>query len=267
MTALPETWTARVPSGLFEGITAGERPVYVDKESERYHETEPTPEKGSADYVTSYIKEHALNTYLTFDGDIADNCGGSTSQSGNLYFVEDGYFGKGVALDDGYVTLNDFTPGESSFTIALWINTKAITSDPCIFSNKNWQTGANSGFTLTIRSGEIAVNLGKGDGRIDCKATLPANYTEGWMHVLAFVDRESNKIGISIDFGTIVAIDIPEEMRVSMNTQYETNIGQDGTGNYSESLPATIDEFMIFDGAFDQTDIDALKEYYGITND
>ena len=32
----PETWTARVPSGLFKGVTAGERPVYIDKDSERY---------------------------------------------------------------------------------------------------------------------------------------------------------------------------------------------------------------------------------------
>ena len=262
----PETWTARVPSGLFEGVEAVERPTYVDKESDRYHETEPTPEQGSEGYVTNYIKDHELNTYLTFDGDITDSCGGETAQSGNLYFIESGYFGQGVSLDDGYVTLNDFAPGTSSFTVALWINTKAITSDPCIFSNKNWDTGANSGFTLTIRSGEIALNLGKGDARIDCKASLPTDYTEGWMHVLAFVDRVNNKIGVCLDFGTIVTVDIPEAMRVSMDTQYSANIGQDGTGKYNQSLPATVDEFMIFEGAFDQSDIDALKEYYGVAN-
>ena len=27
----PTTWTARVPSGLFKGVVAGERPVYIDK--------------------------------------------------------------------------------------------------------------------------------------------------------------------------------------------------------------------------------------------
>ena len=57
----PETWTARVPSGLFEGVVAGERPVYVNKDSDRYHESEPTPEEGSDRYITNYVKEHALN--------------------------------------------------------------------------------------------------------------------------------------------------------------------------------------------------------------
>ena len=260
----PETWTARVPSGLFEGVEAGERPTYVDKDSNRYHETEPTPEKGSEGYVTNYIKDHGLNTYMTFDGDISNNCTGTTAQGGNLYFVEDGYFGQGVAIDDGYVKLNNFAPGTGSFTIAFWINTKAITSDPCIFSNKNWQTGANSGFALAIRSGEIALNLGNGGARVDCKAPLPTDYTEGWMHVLAFVDRVNNKVGVCIDLGTIVTVDIPEALRISLDTQYSANIGQDGTGRYNASVPATIDEFMIFDGAFDQADVDSLKAYYGI---
>lgn len=260
----PETWTARVPSGLFEGVEAGERPTYVDKDSNRYHETESTPENGSEGYVTNYIKDHQLNTYLTFDGDISNNCTGTTAQGGNLYFVEDGYFGQGVAIDDGYVKLNDFAPGTGSFTIALWINTKSITSDPCIFSNKNWQTGANSGFALTIRPGEIALNFGNGSTRVDCKASLPTDYTEGWMHVLAFVDRVNNKVGVCIDLGTIVTVDIPEALRISLDTQYSANIGQDGTGKYNASVPATIDEFMIFNGAFDQADVDSLKAYYGI---
>ena len=263
----PETWTARVPSGLFEGVVAGDRPVYVDKESDRYHETVPTPEQGSEGYVTNYIKDHALNTYLTFDGNITNSCGGTTAQGGNLYFVEDGYFGNGVALDDGYVTLNNFAPGASSFTIALWINTKAITSDPCIISNKNWASGNNLGFTLTIRSSGVALNIGNGSTRVDCVAALPADYTEGWMHVVAFIDRTSNKIGVCLDFGTIVTADISAELQgVSVDTNYKTNIGQDGTGKYNVSLPATIDELMIFGGAFDQSDVASLKAYYGITN-
>ena len=263
----PETWTARVPSGLFEGVVAGERPSYVDKESDRYHETEPTPEIGSDGYVTNYVTDHELNTYLTFDESITDNCGGETTQGGNLYFVEDGYFGQGVALDDGYVTLNDFKPGTGSYTFAFWINTSAITSDPCIISNKNWDSGVNLGFTITIRSSGVSMNIGSGSARQDCTAALPTDYTEGWMHVLAFIDTTNNKIGVCLDFGTIITADIPEALQgISLDTNYVTNIGQDGRGTYNVSLPATVDELMIFDGAFDQTDVESLKAYYGLAN-
>ncbi len=264
----PETWTARVPSGLFEGVTAGSRPVYVDKDADRYHESEPTPEVGSDRYVTNYIKDHELNAYLTFDGSVSDNCGGETVGYGSLTY-EDGYFGQGVALDNGYVSIKNFAPGTSSFTVSLWINTDKITSDPCVFSNKDWYTGKNTGFAFSIRKdngGDVRWNFGKNGGdRVDCDVLLPSDYSEGWMHIIAFVDQKNNKLGLCLDFGTIVSVDIPENMRISLDTQYNCmNIGQDGTGKYGSSLPAIVDEFMIFDGAFDQSDVDALKEYYGL---
>lgn len=265
----PKTWTARVPSNLFEGVTAGERPGSgsSDEVSDRYHETVATPEKESNGYITNYIKEteHKLNTYLTFDGNINDSCGGTTTQGGNLYYVEDGYFGKGVAVDDGYVSINNFKPGTNNFTISLWINSKTIYSDPCVISNKNWNSGNNLGFALTIRSGKVDFNFGNGGSNIVCTAKLPTDYTEGWMHIVAIVDRDNGKIGISVDFGTIVTVNIPDDWKtLSMDTNYVTNIGQDGTGKYGVKLPATVDEVMIFDGALDQSDVNALKEYYGL---
>ena len=263
----PETWTARVPSGLFNGVVAEERPVYIDKESGRYHETEATPEKDSESYVTNFVNGHELNTYFTFDGDINDEMGGETSQGGVLSY-EDAYFGQGVVLNNGYVSLSDYTPGLNSFTVSFWIKKdNSSGEDPCIFSNKNWQTGKNSGLALTIRSSnDLRLNFGNGSGRVDCDVKLPTNYKEGWVHIIAIFDRENNKIGICIDFKTIVFVEIPESMQnVSLDTSYNRlNIGQDGTGRYGISLQATLDEFMIFDGAFDQEDVYDLAAYYDI---
>ena len=41
------------------------------------------------------------------------------------------------------------------------------------------------------------------------------------------------------------------------------NIGQDGTGRYSSSLGAVLDEFILLDGAADKDDLAALRQYYG----
>ena len=265
----PETWTSRVPSGLFKGVTAGERPVYVNKDSERYHESEPTPTVDSPEYVTNYITNHNLSTYLTFDGGITDACNGNITQTGNLYFV-DGYFGQGVALDDGYVSINDHTPGTDSFTVALWMKTEGLdTSDPCVFSNKDWGSGKNSGYVLSLdKSQKLRFNMGKdGSSRLDVDAALPSDFREGWMHVILIVDRESNEISVCYDFGAATTVAIPAALQnVSLNAFSSLNIGQDGTGNYSVGLPATVDEFMIFDGAFDRADIAALSDYYGKSN-
>ena len=50
---------------------------------------------------------------------------------------------------------------------------------------------------------------------------------------------------------------------VSFDGTDALNIGQDGTGAYSANLSATVDEFMIFGGAFTDADVKALAEYYG----
>ena len=261
---LPEKWTSRVPSGLFEGVIAEERPVIND--SGRHHKTEPTPENGSEAYVTNFIENHTLSTYLTFDGNIEDAYGKETTQSGTLSY-EDGYFGEGVVLDSGYVSINDFSPGTDSFTVALWIKTDGVGDDPCIFSNKNWSTGKNTGFAFAIRrSNDVRLNFGDGYNRADCDVYLPSDYKDGWVHLIAIFDRENNKLGVCIDFNTIVIVDLPAALQDdTADTIYDClNIGQDGTGNYNIPLTATVDEFMIFDGAFNQEDVLALAEYYRI---
>lgn len=264
---VPETWTSRVPDGLFEGVSGQERPVYSDPESPRYHEPVPTPAKDSAGYITSFVKNHTLSAYLPFDGDITDVCGGKTRQQGKLYFV-DGYFGQGVSLDDGCVALQDYGPGMDSFTASVWFRTEGVISDPVLFSNKNWVNGYNRGYVLSLRdTGDIRFNMGDGSNRMDANAVLPADFRTGWVHFLVTVDRTAGEIRMCYDFGEVITASIPEALREdSLDAFTSLFIGQDGTGNYSVSLSATVDEFMLFDGAFDAEDIKALASYYGFEN-
>ena len=262
----PEGWTARVPSGLFKGVTAGERPVYVDKNADRYHETQPTPEVGSEGYITNFIKDHELKYYLPFDGDVNDVCGATVTTDGKLYFVE-GYFGQGISLDDGYVSISNYAPAKSSFSIAFWLKTEGMNSDPCILSNKNWASGKNIGWALCFNKNKaIRFNAGDGAGnRVDADATLPANFRAGWMHVIVTVDRENGKITLCYDFGATTDTAITAKLlNTTFTAMSSLNIGQDGTGAYSASLAATMDELMIFDGVLDRADFNALAQYYGV---
>ncbi len=260
----PDSWTARVPSGLFEGVVAGERPVYTIPEGTRTHENVPTPEAGSAGHISNFITDKALTHYLTFDGDITDECGAATTKEGNLYFVE-GYFGKGVSLYDGHISIPDYAPGTDSFTVSLWVNTQGVNSDPPLFSNKDWSSGNNSGYALCLRSdGDVRFNVGDGSNRMDMSHRLPTDFRAGWMHVALVVDREAGEVRIALDFGDFQIQALPEALKGASFDAYNLlNIGQDGTGSYSASLAATVDEFMVFDGAMTQTELAALAEYYG----
>ena len=260
----PATWTARVPSGLFEGVEASERPVYVDPNNDRTHSTVATPTKDSDAYVTNFITDKELVHYLPFDGNADDMCGGQTSVVRKLYYIEDGYFGQSVSLVDGYASIESYAPGTDSFSVSLWLKTGGVSSDPALFSNKNWDYGGNPGYILSINSGSaVKFNLGNGSGRVDVEYKLPLDYKNNWIHMTLVVDREANEIRFAFDFGEFQTYTMGEEWRsVSFDAANVLNIGQDSTGNYA-ALSGEIDEFMIFDGALTEEDLASLAAYYG----
>lgn len=265
----PETWTSMVPSGIFEGVEAGERPVYQIQYAyeHRTHENVETPAADSGKYITDVLGDRVA-AYFTFDDNsAADMVGGrETVLNDKLYFVE-GYYGEGARFEDGSVTLKDFKPGRNSFSIALWFKTDGVTgsvSDPCFASNSDWSSGLNPGFNFCIRSsGDVKFNVGNKSSRMDCEYILPLDFADGWVHVILSVDREANTVSFCYDFGELKVTEIPNELKASSFDGFsDLYIGRDGSGKYAD-LTATLDDFLLIDGALTQDDVAALAEYYG----
>ncbi|MCR5463431.1 MAG: alkaline phosphatase family protein [Bacteroidales bacterium] len=260
----PETWTGIVPGGLFQGVEAMERhemePEEIPVSENRKHQTEPTP---ALDNVKSLLEGHNVIAYFPLDGDEQDALGKvETVTTGKLYY-SDAYYGKGADMSDGYITIKNTSVGTNSFSVALWIKTNGVPSDPCIISNKNWNSGGNAGFVLSIRSDEdIKFNAGNNGDRMDAGAGLPLDYKAGWMHVILVVDRDKNKIRLFYDFASELDYDIPESLRKVSFDALDLNIGQDGTGHYGAHLAAQLDEFIITADALSDEDVAKLKAYY-----
>ena len=264
----PETWTSMVPSGIFEGVEAGERPVYEIQYAyeHRTHENVATPAADGGSYITDVLGDR-ITAYLPLDGNVDDAVGGKeTTLNDKLYFVE-GYFGEGARFEDGSVTLKDFKPGTDSFSIALWFKTDGVTGpvgDPCFASNSDWSSGLKPGFNFCIRnSGDVKFNVGNGTTRMDCEYLLPLDFSDGWVHVILSVDREANTVSFCYDFGTLQVTEIPDDLKESSFSAYPNlTIGKDGSGKYAH-LTATLDDFILIDGALTQDDVAALAAYYG----
>ena len=235
-------------------------PEEIPVSENRKHQTEPTP---SLDNVKSLLEGHNVIAYFPLDGDEKDALGKvETVTTGKLYY-SDAYYGKGADMSDGYITLKDVAVGTNSFSVALWVKTNGVPSDPCIISNKNWNSGGNIGFVLSIRSDEdIKFNAGNNGDRMDAGAGLPLDYKNGWMHVILVVDRDKNKIRLFYDFASELDYDIPESLRNVSFDALDLNIGQDGTGHYGAHLAAQLDEFIITADALSDEDIAKLKAYY-----
>ena len=265
----PETWTARVPSGLFEGVSATDRPVWNQPETP---DKNATPKPGDDGYVTNYITDKNLITYLTFDGNCDDVCGTSTTVNKTITY-QDGYFGKGVSLNAGYITLDDFKAGTDSFTVTMWVKTSGIQGDPVLLGNKDWKdSGTNPGIILALHdpvagykeNNYFIANLADGTTRVDLRPDLPLDFKDGYFHVAVIFDRENSKLSVVFNFITVYTMDIPVALKnATAESLLPLNLGQDGMGSYTSPLNATVDEFMIFDGAFTTANLEALERYYG----
>lgn len=260
-------WTARVPSGLFEGYTAKDRPLPpIGNTGARYHENQNTPENALT-YLANNISK-SLYLYLPLDGDITDVTGNkSTSKNGELYFGNDvGYYGGCAAFDNGYISVSDYDPGTSDFSISFWINTRGTTGDPAILSNKDWASGMNKGWVLALHSTRVLFNFANGSQRRDIGFTLPSDYQDGWVHVIITVNHSANQVKCYYDF-------VEQSMEydrngltlsgTSLTNGSVLNIGQDGLGHEPDDLPGFLDDIMIFNGALTADDVAALKTYYG----
>lgn len=262
----PETWTGHVPSGVFQGVTAGERKeMEIPGSDIRKHQTEPTPALSA---TQSVLSGHNVLVYLPFDGDTKDAFNKVSSvNTGNLYYY-DAYYGQGVALDDGYVTLKDVSFGSKSFSIAFWMKTSGVTGDPAVISNKDWASGKNNGFILSLRGSykDFRFNAGYNrSSRMDYSIPLPTDFNAGWMHVILTVDRENKKTRLYYDFAMEGDEgEIPDALANVSFDALDLNIGQDGTGAYKYKLSAQLDEFIITADVLEEDDIEALKAHYHV---
>ena len=262
----PETWSGHVPAGVFKDVTevGPRRETQIPGTKYRNHQTEPTPVPSQ---LESLLEGHDIVAYLPFDESISDAFGNvQTSQSGTLQY-EDAYFGKGVALNNGYVTLKDVKVGTGSFSVAFWLKGSVVSpsaADPGLISNKDWQEGVYKGFILSYRGAkDVKFNVGDGNkNRMDFERTLPSNYNQGWMHVILTVDRPNRKVRVFYDFIDGDEAEIPAALANTSFDSLNLNIGQDGTGTLEYKLPARMDEFIMTSDVLTPADIAALKAYY-----
>ena len=258
----PETWTSRVPTGVFWDVTGGEhKEQEIPVSEDRKHETEETP---ALSELQKLLSGHEVLAYLPLDGNEADAFGKvTTTPSGKLYYY-DAYYGQGVALDDGDITLEGISVGTGSFSAAFWLKTGGVPGDPSLLSNKDWNDGYLDGFVFSLREDDIKFNAGGKDRsvRMDVTAPLPIDYKEGWMHVALVVDRKAQQVRLYEDFTLQGQGTIPEALRDVSFDALPLRLGQDGTGTYKHRLPAQLDEFILTADVLTEADIAALKTYY-----
>ena len=129
------------------------------------------------------------------------------------------------------------------FTIELRIKTNGWSSDPAIFSNKNWASGLNKGFVLAgnTNGSTWKFNIADGTNRIDINGG--AIDDNQWHHLAVTYDADGDKIvyqdGVVVNTSTTT-------ISTNTNSNLALALMQDGTLNYSQAMNSEVSEVRIW---------------------
>ncbi len=226
---------------------------------------------------TSIAVNDNLDVHLKFDGDYKDaSVNHADGSAVGAPTFENALFGKGVrikTLKDGsvnnYVTLGypaslKFSD-TTAFTVSFWVTQNDQADDQPYFSNKNWASSNNRGWGIFSQGGNAyRVNLtGPGAGSDKFSKTPSGQVGNGSWHNLIVTVVRGGSVNTYVD-GNLDSSN-PITTAGNINTDdipLAFNIGQDGTGVYTDGGSAQIefvmDDFAVWSRALSAGDVAAI---------
>lgn len=132
------------------------------------------------------------------------------------------------------------------FTIEMWVKTNGWTSDPALFSNKNWASGLNKGFVIAGRTNGTGwkFNIGNSSQKIDMNG---GTINDGSWHHIAVVYRTTGTKELYQD-GVLITSSTTN-IASPTSPALQMALGQDGTLAYASAFKGEIAEVRVWNTA------------------
>lgn len=262
----PKSFSSQVPEGIF---TWFDNKYNKLEEYSNIPESKSTPAFKSEKGLCSFFDEDKIKLACFFDNELKDETGKcNLVETGICKYYSDGIRNSRIELGKtGYAKVENLSFGEKSFTVSMWIKIdRSMVGEPCIFGNKPWNNGRReaAGFTICMRRADTILNLGCGNDDFDINTAFPAEITDGWVHAVFAIDKENAQVRIYYNFELIHTVKIEPQYLINLDN-YTPAIGNDGNGAEEGTLLDeifNIDDLFVFDGAFNDEDVEKLKKYY-----
>jgi hypothetical protein len=237
---------------------------------------------GSNDSQNAELTLKKIIAYWPFEGSADEATGNITTTvvEGKPDYVDGpGTAGQAISLASrDHVILASNTEliygSDQDFSVSLWIKTAGWSSDPSIISNKEWDSGYNTGWVIAAdgyNTWEWNYSDGAGS-RVDADPRVeffpPENLNDdNWHHIVVTYDR----VGQARFYhdGTLVPTNEGEGIDISafgsIDTDYPTVLGQDGTEDYGADFAFSADEVCFYNYVLTTTE--AAKIYAQVTGE
>ena len=255
----PESWTARVPAGLFRDCPEGKaRPVGCPPAGWT-RELPPLEEHGA------FLKEFAdlkPILYLPFESD--EEFPQSAVSHGKLY-RQSGRVGQGMGFADGSLEM-DCADMENGYSVLFWVRADHSVARGTAIAVAGGasccQTDTEPGFSLEIGENFVRAMACGQTREKPCRLdmTCPGELVGQWNHVAFTIDPKMGHMCLWVNFGKPYYYGFPVDM--AMLSKGKIYLGQDAAFDPAHRLPAVLDDLCICGRALNEEDIGRLKCYY-----
>ena len=216
--------------------------------------------------------QNGLAVYLPFDNSYTDASGNNLNGTpvGNPTFVA-GLIGTGAVQVTNQGTNRNFvTLGQAAssafgqttdFTVAFWMKTERVSSDPVVVGNKDWDLGSNTGWIIGTQA----------DGRIEwsykrsTESRKDLDYIDGgnllnngrWTHVTVVWNFNGDALTYHDGFLVNQQPISPANGDI-FAAGTSLNLGQDGMGDYGSEWDGLLDDVAFWNRALTADEVLAL---------
>lgn len=164
---------------------------------------------------------------------------------------------------NAHINLGNLPLDTASFTVEMWIKMNRFpaggtTDDPCLLTNKNWDSGNNTGLAIFFRDpGILRLNIKEPNStRLDANLNTAIPFALGnWYHVAISINRRDS--AITYVNGIKAGATYIGSRFGSITSTFPWRVNQDGRGNYgpNNNNRIEIDEFRLWEGTRTQSEI------------
>ncbi len=202
-----------------------------------------------------------LVTHLKFDGDYSDSSGNNVNGAPNgTPTFENGVIGKAVHITNkkdgsrndyvslGYPNVLKFGDEKAAtgtdFSVSFWVKLLEQADDQAFISNKDWNASKNRGWGIFSQGGGVIRNNITGpNGDTDKYSNKPSlGLNDAAWHLLTVTVARAGTVNTYLD-GQLNST-ATQSVKGNIDTDdlgFTVNIGQDGTGKYTDGNAAEID--------------------------
>lgn len=259
-------YSSQVPSGLFKDCSV---PYILPEKGERNDvASKPQPDYHGENGLLSFFDEKDIKLAMFFEYNSDDATGKAKfTECGHVKYYSSGVRGANAELGaTGCLVSEDVKFGADDFTVCAWLNIDNAPASESYYCATKTMTDSGAGFSLGFTNCAVWLGVETPDPNSYEEFQLPyiRDVSGGWLHCAVVFRRKDCAIDLYWNFKHKKTFSLPKTFEdVSMDALPFT-VGDDASHKINSGNDALIhmDDLLIFNKAFNASDIKRLEDYY-----